>query len=172
MTFKASSSVLSFAAIAMLAACGSPTEDAADTGATSAATQGENSAAKATIEARQAGFKKLGKAFKTISDELRSGAPDMSVVEATTASIPVVTSGIENWFPAGTGPEAGVKTAALAAIWEKPADFATKVAGFKTAAAALEAAGKTGDAAAITAAFRATGGTCKACHDSYKKKDD
>lgn len=171
MTFKAYKTPLSFAVIAMLAACGSPTEESAETSAASAAPAEASSAVAEQIEARQAGFKKLGKAFKAMSDQLRSGDPDMSILQSATASVPEITSGIETWFPAGTGPESGVKTDALPAIWEKPEDFAQKVGNFKAAAAALALAGQTGDVTAITAAFRTTGGTCKACHDSYRLDD-
>lgn len=172
MTFKSFKTPLSFAVIAMLAACGSPTEDAADSAASSATEPAAASSAVADqIAARQAGFKKLGKAFKAMSDQLRSGDPDMSILQSAAASVPEITSGIETWFPAGTGPESGIKTDALPAIWEKPEDFAQKAGNFKAAAMALAAAGQTGDVAAITAAFRTTGGTCKACHDSYRLDD-
>lgn len=171
MTFKASSTILSLAVIGMLAACGS-SEDAATDTASSAAESAGASEFQAIIEARQGQYKKLGKAFKTISDQLRSGSPDMSIIESATASVPEITKGIETWFPAGSGPESGIKTAALPAIWEKPAEFTKAVGNFKAASMALVAAGKTGDATAITAAFRGTGGTCKGCHDNFKSKDD
>lgn len=172
MTFKAFKTPLSFAVIAMLAACGGASDEAEDAGAAATAAPAEAaSPAAEIIAARQAGFKKLGGAFKTMSDQLRSGAPDVSILQTAAASVPEITSGIETWFPAGSGPEAGVKTDALPAIWEKPEEFAEKVGNFKAAAAALAAAGQTGDVTAITAAFRTTGGTCKACHDTFRLDD-
>lgn len=162
------------AAMVALAACGEETAEAPSTDAAQSAapaTLPNGMTVKAQIEARQAGFKELGKAFKTISDQLRSGNPDMSIIQPAAASVPEITKDIGSWFPAGTGPESGVKTEALAAIWEKPEDFALKVGNFQTAATALVAASQTGDAAAITAAFRATGGTCGACHDNYRLDD-
>lgn len=171
MTFKALVSPLPFVAIAMLAACGSG-EDAADTAvSTDSAQAAGGGAMEAQIKARQAGFKNLGKAFKAMSDQLRSGEPDMAALQAAAASVPEITSGIETWFPAGSGPESGVKTEALPAIWEKPEDFVMKVGNFKAAAAALAVASKSGSVDAISAAFRATGGTCKACHDNYRLDD-
>ena len=63
------------------------------------------------------------------------------------------------------------KTRAKPAIWENPDDFADKLAAFRTEAAALAVAAKTGDQAAATAQFKKTGGTCKACHDEYKARN-
>ena len=43
-----------------------------------------------------------------------------------------------NWFPKGTGPEAGVKTAALPDIWKNKPDFNDKVAAMQAAFRAAE----------------------------------
>ncbi|MEO0410784.1 MAG: cytochrome c [Pseudomonadota bacterium] len=162
------------AAMFALAACGEEAAEAPNSVASESAapeTLANGMTVKAQIEARQAGFKELGKAFKAISDQLRSGNPDMSIIQPAAASVPEITQDMGSWFPAGTGPESGVKTEALSAIWEKPEDFALKVGNFQTAAAALVVASNTGDAAAVTAAFRATGGTCGACHDNFRLDD-
>lgn len=158
--------------LTLVAACGEEATDTAgvsETASAAAETLANGLTAKATIEARQAGFKKLGKAIKTIFDNGKASPPDMAVIKEAALSIPVITEGIETWFPAGSGPDSGIKTAALAAIWEKPEDFAGKVASFQTASAALAAAAQTDELGAIMAAAGKTGGTCKACHDSYKK---
>jgi cytochrome c556 len=63
----------------------------------------------------------------------------------------------------------GVETEALDAIWENMDDFRAKAADLEAAAGELEAAVSEGRAAAI-AAFRATGGKCKACHDEYREE--
>lgn len=63
------------------------------------------------------------------------------------------------------------KTRAKPAIWENPDDFAEKLTAFRTEAAALAVAAKTGDQATATAQFKKTGGTCKACHDNYKARN-
>lgn len=63
------------------------------------------------------------------------------------------------------------KTRAKPAIWDNPDDFADKLAAFRSEAAALAVAAKSGDKAAATAQFKKTGGTCKACHDEYKAKN-
>ena len=60
------------------------------------------------------------------------------------------------------------KTRALAAIWQKPEDFAAKDRDFQKAAQALKAAADSGDVNAIKASFADLGKTCKACHDTYR----
>ena len=150
-------------------ACG---EEAAAPGATveAAVTLANGRTVAEQIEYRKGQYKKLGGAFKTISDALKSGSPDMAAIQAAATSVPEVTEGMVDWFPAGTGPESGVKTGASAKIWAQPDDFAAKVTAFETAAANLATAAATGDIGAISAAFGATGGTCKGCHDVYKTK--
>jgi cytochrome c556 len=72
-----------------------------------------------------------------------------------------------NWFPKGSGPEAG-KTRALPDIWSKPDDFAAAQKLFADKAPALTAAITAKDADAVGKAFRELGGACKNCHDSFR----
>lgn len=63
----------------------------------------------------------------------------------------------------------GVKTESKDAIWAAGSEF-TKLAGdFETAAAALSAAVKSKDQAAIGAAAKGIGASCKGCHDKFKE---
>lgn len=126
---------------------------------------------KAQIEARQAGFKAVGGEFKSINDQLRSGAPDLAAIQAAAAELPGIIDGAGGWFPEGTGPESGVETEALPIIWEEPEDFEAKVNDFVVAIEALNVAAQSGELPAIQAAVQATGGTCKACHDKYRLDD-
>ncbi len=161
---------LAFAAVAMLSACGQDEEAAAPAGGDTAAAEASTEV-KAQIEARQAQYKKIGGAFKTINDNLKSGSPDIAAIQAAAASLPEIAATMGDWFPEGTGPESGVKTEALPAIWENRADFDQKIAAFQAAAANLNTVAQGGDVAAIGAAFGATGGTCKACHDNFRLDD-
>ena len=77
----------------------------------------------------------------------------------------------QQWFPKGTGPEAG-KTRALPEIWSKPDDFTAAQKMFSERAPKLLAAAKTKDVAAVTAAFKDVGGACKNCHDTFRKPED
>lgn len=123
------------------------------------------------IEARQGQLKKLGSAFKTISDQTKAGEPDMAAIQAAAASAVAETASMKDWFPEGTGPDSGVETDALPAIWESPEDFDAKVDDFTAAVTELKTAAEGGDLETIIAAFRATGGSCKACHDKYRLDD-
>ncbi len=122
------------------------------------------------IEARQANFKALARAFKTINDELKGARPSVDVLRRAAAELSVAAQRIPGGFPAGSGPETGAKTEALAAIWTNRAGF-TEAANRNIAAArALEAAAASGDLARIRAATDAVGPTCKGCHDSFRLK--
>ena len=92
-------------------------------------------------------------------DQFAAWASDLAAVSSVS---------VERGFTPGS--DKG-KTRAKPAIWENPDDFAEKLAAFRTEAAALAAAAKTGDQAASTAQFKKTGGTCKACHDEYKARN-
>lgn len=61
-----------------------------------------------------------------------------------------------------------IETESKDAIWENWDDFAAKFSDFQTASDAFYAAAKAGDQGAIRLAAGKLGGTCKACHKSYK----
>lgn len=124
-----------------------------------------------TIATRQAGYKEMGKAFKAMNDELKKPNPDISQFPAYAKTIRGQSLAIPNWFPKGSGPEAGVKTKAKPNIWTEDAKFtaAEKALQVETAKLQTAVAGKNIDA--IKAQVRATGGTCKSCHDSFRAED-
>lgn len=160
--------------LALLGACGQGSKD--DNGGQPAADASEVILAngmtpKEQIETRQGHLKNYGKAFKTVSDQLKAGNPDVAAIQAAVASLQSESEGMETWFPEGTGPESGVKTDALLVIWETRADFDQKIANFHIAAGELAVAAEGGDIEAIRTAFGNTGGTCKSCHDTYRKDD-
>ncbi len=66
----------------------------------------------------------------------------------------------------------GVKTETKDAVWENWDDFAARAGKFGEDLTALDAAAKSGDKAAVAAAFRATARNCKGCHDEYKVPDE
>lgn len=70
---------------------------------------------------------------------------------------------------AGFGPETnGVgKTDAKAAIWAEPAKFKELSEKMQAEVVKLQAAAKTGNIDALKAQYRATGESCKACHDAF-----
>ena len=155
MTAKRALTVLPFAVIALAAAT------LADAAAAPSAT--------AVIAAREAGFKKMGKAMKALSEQLKSGAPSQKIMQDAALVIAVTAPKQGKLFPAGSGPAPGVKTEALPAIWTNRAEFDAKMAALVTESGKLVAATKTGNAAAIGAQFKATGATCGACHKQFRE---
>lgn len=150
-----------------LAACGGA-EDSADAGDQAAASEFAG-----VIDARQQSLKDLGGAFKKISDQLRSGDPDTAEIQAAAATAAgIANKDFPSWFPEGSGAESGLDTDALASIWSEGDDFVAAHDRLKSAAAELNDAAQTGDAAEIEAKFRAMGGACKNCHDQFRRDDD
>ncbi len=146
--------VLIAASLLALSACGNP-----DTPAGRAADQ------------RHEDFEAMGDAMKTVGDELKAATPDLAKVKAAAATINGFAPKLPGWFPAGSGPQDGIKTDALAAVWTKPEEFAAAAAKFKDEAARFAAVAEAGDKAAIGAGAQALGGTCKGCHDKFKAED-
>ncbi|MFN7177453.1 MAG: c-type cytochrome [Thermaurantiacus sp.] len=122
------------------------------------------------IEARQENFKAIGRANKAIQDELKRPRPSLDVIRANAAALERASQQIPRGFPAGSGPEAGVKTEALPAIWRNPAGFAEAANRNLAATRALRAAADGGDLARIRQSAGALGPTCKACHDAFRGK--
>lgn len=125
-------------------------------------------AVTAAISARQAGFKEIGGAFKTINDEIKSGRPDWNTVRSSARNLETRATAIGRFFPRGSGAQPGVKTRALPAIWTDTATFVRLQNEFAANARALNAAAVAGNATDLAAARTALGGNCKACHDRFR----
>jgi cytochrome c556 len=117
-------------------------------------------------------FEALGKAFKSLGDELKKDAPDVAKVKENAATINGNAGQVKTWFPAGSGPQDGVKTHALAAVWKDPDAFGRAAAKLTDAATALNAAAGSGDLAAVRGAVPPLGAACKGCHEHFRAKDD
>jgi cytochrome c556 len=81
----------------------------------------------------------------------------------------VVGLDIMRGFPPGS---AEGDTEAKPGIWENPEDFKEKLEAMQMQATKLGELAAGGDRTATGDQIAATGKTCKACHDEYKKKDD
>ena len=171
--------LIAIAAIGLLAACQQPAEQSAQqqpdnqtrAGTLANAAPPTREAALKLMHDRHEHMEDIGDATKLVSRELKQSQPDIPAIQGAAASIATLAPQVPAWFPAGTGPDVG-KTHALPAIWEKPEDFASKARDFEAAAKTFDAAAKSGDLAAIRASFGELGKSCKACHDSYREKDD
>jgi cytochrome c556 len=122
----------------------------------------------AAITARQLGFKQQGGAFKTILDQLKAPAPDIARIRTAANVINRTAGQITTWFPAGSGPGPGVRTAARPEIWTNSGDFNTAMTAFRNQAPRLKAAADSGDIARIRTEFGATGLTCRNCHVPFR----
>ena len=116
-------------------------------------------------------YEDLGDAFKAVRDGSKSATPDFAALEKAAEVVDKASVDQQQWFPKGTGPEAG-KTRALPEIWSKPEDFTAAQKMFSERAPKLLAAVKTKDVAAVTAAFKEVGGACKNCHDTFRGPED
>jgi cytochrome c556 len=141
-------------ALLALAACGNP-----------------DTPAGRIADERHENFEKIGEAAKAVGDQLKEASPDLAKIQAAAATINGFAPQVAGWFPAGSGPDDGIKTDALQAVWEKPAEFKAAADQFVAEAAKFDAAAKAGDLAAIGAAMQALGGSCKGCHDKFRKPD-
>lgn len=124
------------------------------------------------IKARQAGMKAVGGGFKGLMDQVRGGAPNPAEVKRHAAAVAAQSPKVIGWFGPGTASAPGVKTAALTAIWTQNAEFRKAAAAFDAQAKKTLAVANAGNMDALGAEVRALGGTCKTCHDSFKRKDD
>lgn len=127
--------------------------------------------AAAVEKARSDYFHSLGKPFKGLRDELQQGSPNVAALKAYAADIAKIAPNLPSQFPAGSGPESGVKTEAKANIWSDGAGFKKDADGLASAATALNAAAQGGNIDAIKAAAGNLGQACKTCHTTYRKED-
>jgi cytochrome c556 len=123
------------------------------------------------IKERQQGLKDMGAAFKTVRDEL-TGGKDVAKIKAASATIAKTANSMDKWFPAGSGPEAGVKTAAKPEIWSDGATFTAARQRLVDESGKFAALAEAGDIAAIGGGVRGLGGACKNCHDNFRVKED
>jgi len=127
--------------------------------------------AQGAVKARVDHFKTMGRAFKTIRDGMGNPALDNKMIAAQATIIRDTSAGVVSWFPAGSGPSASVKSDAKPEVWSDAAGFAKAAQKLQTESAKLVTVANAGDADAIRAQVRATGGTCKGCHDTYRVPD-
>lgn len=125
--------------------------------------------AAAALAARKGNYREIGGAFKTINDELRSGAPDMNAVRPAARDLAQRAKLTVGQFPRGSGPGPGVVTRAKAEIWSNQAAFVKLQNDMIAAAKALDAAAARGDVAAIKGARDVLGGTCRSCHERFRE---
>jgi len=128
--------------------------------------------AASVIQARQAHYKQIGAASKGIHDELGKPAPSAAVIQGFAKTIDTLAPQIPSWFPAGSGPEAGVKTAAKPEIWTDAAGFSKVASALATEAHHFDDVAQGGNIDAIRAEYTNLGKACFACHSKYRAKEE
>jgi len=139
--------------------------------AATAAAQAGRAPPADTIRMRQANYKQMAGAMKGINDQLRSESLSLPDVRRHSALIARHAVQVLNWFPHGTGPEAGVRTRAKAEIWSDPSGFRTAGARLLVTARTMDAAARRGDLPAIRAAMPRLQSACGGCHEAYRGPD-
>jgi cytochrome c556 len=119
------------------------------------------------IKGRQAAMMLSGVAMASIKGAADAGQP-LASQRFATRSLSRWAHALPGMFPAGSGPEAGVRTNAKAEIWTDRAGFEARAADYAAAADRLAELAAGEDAAAFGAQWTAVRATCQACHDAYK----
>jgi cytochrome c556 len=126
----------------------------------------------AQIKPRQDKLRDMGGALKAITDELKKPNVDWdNVIIPNSQTIKDRSAYLLNWFPKGSGPEAGVKTYALPAIWQKQDDFTKIGKAAQAEAIKLDQVANSRNLDALKTEAVTMGKACKACHDDYRSKD-
>ena len=126
---------------------------------------------KEAIDARVNAYRETGAAFKTINDQLKSKTPLKIMLRTSARRIASTARDQYAWFPAGSGPEAGVKTKAKAVIWSDLASFHDAQARLQREADLMAQTVETGDQDAMQKQAKALGEACAACHKKYREED-
>jgi cytochrome c556 len=124
------------------------------------------------IRARQSNLKDIGGAFKAIRDQLRVSTPNMTTIKQAAQQIKDLAADQAHWFPKGSGPEAGVKTAAKQEIWSDAKGFAEALDRFSIEAPKLATFAEANDVAALRSQVTTVGQACKGCHDKYRVPEE
>ena len=119
-------------------------------------------------KARGEHMKALGASVKPLVDQMKTDAPDMAVVKASSAKIAVAGAQLPTWFPKGSGPDSGAKTRALPEIWTDATGFAAAEKTFTAESAKLDSLAKAGDINGVKAQFAVVGAACQGCHKKYR----
>jgi cytochrome c556 len=132
---------------------------------------GEDFDPQPVIEGRQSALRDIGGAFKGIADEFKKSAPSLPVIRQYARQIDELSKQQKYWFPAGSGPESDIETAAKPEIWQQPGPFKAGQVEFAEQAAKLMKISAGSDVAAIKAQWQAVGKTCKGCHERFREED-
>jgi cytochrome c556 len=119
---------------------------------------------KDAIEYREGAFEVMQKHFSYIAAMAQGKIPFNQQAAIESAEIADYMGKLP-WVAFGPGTQGGDS---LPAIWEKRVEFDAAAKRMQTEMANLAAVTRVGDLDAIKKAVRATGASCKACHDDFR----
>jgi cytochrome c556 len=120
------------------------------------------------VKQRQAAMTLQGKYLGPLGGMAQGKIPyDAKIVQRNAAFLEALSKMPWDGFDPSTK---GEKSAALPAVWEKPAEFKQAAERLETEAAKLAALSKTGDEAAVKNQIAATGKACGGCHETFREK--
>ena len=122
------------------------------------------------IKLRKSGYSFMSWNMGKIKANLEGDFNKDQVAAAANLVAATANSGMGALFGPGTDKEvAGEKTRVKPEFFEQPDKVKELAMNFAKEANALAKVAASGDAAAVKAQFGKTGGTCKACHDEFRK---
>ena len=128
--------------------------------------------AAAAVDQRKSLFKTIRYNLGPIAG-MAQGAPfDAEVAERNARRIAVMATMIPEMLAVDTSAFDNIETTALDSIWDNQDDIAAKAQALIDNANAFADAAATGEMGATLGAFRAFGGSCGNCHDTYRVDND
>ncbi|MGE3476742.1 MAG: cytochrome c [Rhodospirillaceae bacterium] len=124
------------------------------------------------IKARHEQMKALGADFKTINDALKTDAPAVAAIAAAGKHMAETIKGLNALYPAGTGPDSGVKTRALPEIWLQNAAFKSAADASEAESVKFAVTATVGNVEAIKTGFKALTDSCVACHNKFRAPEE
>ena len=122
------------------------------------------------IKFRKSGYSFMSWNMGKIKANLEGDFNKDQVAAAANLVAATANSGMGALFGPGTDKEvAGEKTRVKPEFFEQPDKVKELAMNFAKEANAVAKVAASGDAAAVKAQFGKTGGTCKACHDEFRK---
>jgi cytochrome c556 len=120
------------------------------------------------VKGRIANLQELGTAFKNLNDQLKMDSPTPYFIQLQVREINTYAKAIYGWFPAGSGPQPGIKTKAKPEIWTQPVQFKAALDAFAAQAKALSDASSTGDLDKVRVPAKLLAQTCASCHRAFR----
>jgi cytochrome c556 len=124
--------------------------------------------AEDAIKYRQSALFVMQQNFSRVAAMAAGKAPFDAKVAADSAATAEFVSKLP-WAAFGEGTDKGRDNRAKAEIWSDKAKFNDSAEKMQHEMSKLNAAAKTGSLDAIKTAVGAVGGTCKTCHDAFRK---